>query len=194
MKHTAYACLSIMAGTQGDGKNSLAYSLQALEGVDKPDTNYYFLFGFLQGDALLQMGRLEEAEQVYTAALFGFKENGLKELAARIHICLAHVFFLKGELEQALGWVHSILPWNSADLGKNFWLTYIYFPKDALTCIQILTAGKDPLASALLTEAYTFLQDRAARIENEPMRQAYLENFPWNQEIIRLWQAANHQG
>ncbi|MEM7113965.1 MAG: tetratricopeptide repeat protein [Chloroflexota bacterium] len=57
-----------------------------------------------------------------------------------------------------------------------------------LTCYEILVGLKDGRSATLLNQAHTLLQQRAATIENEQQRTAYLTKIPAHDKICRLWQ------
>jgi len=44
----------------------------------------------------------------------------------------------------------------------------------------------------VLENGYAELQERANMIKDESMRQSFLENVPYNRELVRLWE--EHQG
>jgi hypothetical protein len=52
----------------------------------------------------------------------------------------------------------------------------------------VLGAAGDPRAREVLEIAYLQLQERAAKIEEEALRRSFLENVPWNREIVKLWE------
>ena len=60
-----------------------------------------------------------------------------------------------------------------------------------LTCYQVLVAAGDPRAAEILDRAHTELQKWAARCPDEATRRSFLENVPWNREIVREWQLAH---
>jgi hypothetical protein len=56
-----------------------------------------------------------------------------------------------------------------------------------LTCYRVLCAGRDPRAGGVLVAAHRLLQERAARIEDEELRQSFLENVVAHREIIAAY-------
>jgi hypothetical protein len=56
-----------------------------------------------------------------------------------------------------------------------------------LTCYEVLSATKDPRAEAVLETGYHLLMDRAAMIEDEPIRRSFLENVAVNRKIVTTW-------
>jgi hypothetical protein len=52
-----------------------------------------------------------------------------------------------------------------------------------LTCYRVLQQAGDTGASRLLETAYHILQERAAKIADEPTRQAFLNNIEYHREI-----------
>ena len=57
-----------------------------------------------------------------------------------------------------------------------------------LTCVQVLQAAGDPRASEVLEMAFIHIQEMANKIKDPEMRGSFLENVPYNREIVRLWQ------
>ena len=58
-------------------------------------------------------------------------------------------------------------------------------------CTQVLAATGDPRAGEILARAHSELQEWATRCPDEKTRRSFLENVPWNREIVRLWQLAH---
>ena len=53
-----------------------------------------------------------------------------------------------------------------------------------LTCYQVLRLTPDARAGEILETAYQKLQQQASIIPDRDARQMFLENVPWNREII----------
>jgi hypothetical protein len=57
-----------------------------------------------------------------------------------------------------------------------------------LTCYQILLASDDDRAGDILETSYQELQKRARKIPDSEARLMFLENVPWHQEVIAIYQ------
>ena len=94
---------------------------------------------------------------------------------------LARVALTENDVTQAQAHVAEILAYlggggNLDNDSEPFW---IY-----LTCHQVLRAGGDPHAAAILATAHQMLQDQAAGIPDEAQRHSFLENVAENREIV----------
>jgi hypothetical protein len=58
-----------------------------------------------------------------------------------------------------------------------------------LTCCQILGAGDDARADALLAAGHAFLQERATQFVDEARRSRFLNNLPAHRELLAAWHA-----
>jgi hypothetical protein len=52
----------------------------------------------------------------------------------------------------------------------------------------VLDAAGDPRAREVLEKGYAELQERAEKITDEALRRSFLENVPWNRELVKLWE------
>jgi adenylate cyclase len=138
--------------------------------------------------ALYHDGGEHAASQAhYAQALQLLRQAGVPGTANEALAGLACAELAQGELGQAQAHVAEIVGY----LERGDWLLaagkpfYIY-----LTCYQVLVAAGDPRAAEILTRAYTQLQEWAARCPDEATRRSFLENVPWNREIVQEWQVA----
>jgi hypothetical protein len=53
-----------------------------------------------------------------------------------------------------------------------------------LTCYRTLQANADPRAATILAQAHQLLQTRAAQLDDETMRQSFLNNVQAHREIV----------
>jgi len=106
---------------------------------------------------------------------------------------LARIILTLGNARLALAYVEQILDF----LRENPALSLPGYPAFSaarepmlvyLTCYRVLRAAADPRAPKILHVAYTMIQERAAKIENADLRQAYLEDVPYHREIIAEWE------
>jgi len=137
------------------------------------------------GHALAELGCFSEALDAYGQALALQGELGEREKAIESLAGLARVSQTRGDTAQAQTHVEGILKYletHSLDGADEPLRVY-------LTCFDVLRASHDVRAPSLLTAAYTLLQERAARISDAALRQAFLENVPAHQELTAAWLA-----
>lgn len=137
------------------------------------------------GDVCLELNRVEEAEKSYSTSLEGFLQKGMEEYAYWVKIAQTKKSLTTGEIQNALEELEKLLPLPQKYVGwvkNNFFLL-----QDYLAGYRVFKANRDSRAVDTLRMAYQILTTRAERIEDEEIRKSYLENIPWNREIIRLW-------
>ena len=136
------------------------------------------------GKAFTGLGKYSEAQAAYEQALSMRGELGQDDLVVETHAGLARQFLAQGSLPAARSHVGHILDYMAG--GGSLFFTQqpllIY-----LTCVKVLQALGEAQAGSLLETAHTLLQERAAKIPDESMRQAFLRNAPCHGEIIELW-------
>jgi len=172
--------LGDVAGAWRDARQALRLARKA--GIPEP-------LGWTE-QALGHLYREEDpatSHACHAQALRLFRQFGL-EFTTEPLAGLACAELAQGELAQALAHVAEILAYLDGGgclRGERnpFW-TY-------LTCYQVLAAAGDPRTAEILDRAHAQLQEWAARIPDEATRRSFLENVPWNREIVRLWQLAH---
>jgi predicted ATPase len=136
------------------------------------------------GETLAGLERWNAAIQAFSQANKLHKEFGLENGIAFSRAGLARATLVQGDVVQSLSYVEKILDYmdGGEGFGQGKGFTYLY-----LGCAQVLGAAGDPRAREVLEIAYIQLQERADKIEDEALRHSFLENVPWNREIVRLW-------
>ena len=51
----------------------------------------------------------------------------------------------------------------------------------------MLGVAGDPRTREVLEKGYAELQERAEKITDEALRRSFLENVPYNRELVKLW-------
>jgi tetratricopeptide (TPR) repeat protein len=147
-----------------------------------------------QGHVLAGLGQLEQAEDALQQAL-GIRRQldpnhggAVDDLAG-----LARVALAGGSLAQAREYASQALDWI-AQHGHD----RVEYPIQAYAiCYQVLeaTAAEHPAdrarARAALEAGILLLEQRAAHIEDDSVRRAFLGNVPFNRELLASWQAAH---
>jgi adenylate cyclase len=141
---------------------------------------------------LAGLGRLDEAGESYRRVLTILREA--KYVGAVIEPLngLAQIALAKGELSAALAHVEEILPVLQTQMHviKNEVDEPI---RVFLTCYQVLKAANDLRAEQILQTGYELLQAQSLKISDEVMRRSYLENVPYNRELVSTWKAQHTQ-
>lgn len=128
---------------------------------------------------------LDTAEAAYTRSLAIWQELDMTGHALEACAGLARVALARHDLGQSIQWVDSIVPRLSPEnLGGTDEPLRVY-----LTCYEVLHAAQDPRASHLLQAAITLLQQRAAAIEDAPMRHSFLHNVATHARLLAAWDA-----
>ncbi len=138
------------------------------------------------GSILHTLNDLQGAEEAFSRALQLRRELDEESLAVDDLAGLARVSLDQANPDQALVYVGEVLAWLETKGTEG-----IEFPVLAyLICYQVLwaTASGDleamTYAQSVLQKGYALLQERARRIQNDLSQHQFLENVPFNREII----------
>lgn len=128
-------------------------------------------------------GRYAEARAHFQSALDLQRSLGLETRAIEAQAGLANVSLAEGDMSGALNLIEGVL-----DYLKGHELLGTDEPSRVyLICSEVLRASGDPRLKDILAAGYRFLQARAASIEDEGIRRTYLEQIPWNRQLLELW-------
>lgn len=133
------------------------------------------------GNALARLGQLEGARAAYkqSIAIRQAMEQGFKVTESQAG--LARIALQENKKREAFFLVTQILDFlEERTLDGTDEPMRVY-----LTCYQVLQANRDPRADVVLRAAHTLLMAHAQKIEDEAMRQSYLENVAANREILQ---------
>jgi tetratricopeptide (TPR) repeat protein len=137
------------------------------------------------GDTLADQEHFDKAAQDYLQALELYRGIGAEWGITETRTGLARVRQAQGDMEGALNHVNAILAYLKGAKG----LGYGRGPTESyLVCFQVLQEAGDPRTKQVLEIAYAELQERAEKITDEALRRSYLENVPWNRELVKLWE------
>ena len=87
-----------------------------------------------------------------------------------------------GDLAGAARLARDILAWIAANGTVGIELPVQIY----LICYRILQAANDPAGAAVLAAGHTLLQERAASIQDEVLRQQFLQAVPFNRALLAL--------
>jgi tetratricopeptide (TPR) repeat protein len=161
-------------------------NLQKVIGLTESTELAYVFYLRILGDVCLEIDRVDEAEKSYMNSLAVFLQKGMDEYVYWVKIAQLKLLLRRGETQKALEELEKLLPIPQKHVGyikNNFFLL-----QDYLTSYKVFKANNDGRADDTLRMAYQILTERAEMIEDEEIRKSYLENIPWNREIIRLWE------
>jgi predicted ATPase/class 3 adenylate cyclase len=138
------------------------------------------------GDTWTDLEMWEKAAQEYLQALESFNEIGSERGIMESRTGIARMALSNGNIKKALSYVDPILSYLEGDrgIGPNRSPTECY-----LVCLQVLQAADDPRARDVLEAAYAEMHEIANKIKNDDLRRSFLENVPYNRELVKLWQA-----
>jgi predicted ATPase/class 3 adenylate cyclase len=183
--------LSLLLHQVGEYQAAREHALQALHlsrDLGDRDNEAYALQDL--GHAQLELGNLAEAAAAYQQAVDLHREVGQYAATMEPLAGLARVSVAQGDMARARACVEETVAAleTYAPLGKDEPFQ-IY-----LTCYQVLQAGGDPRAPAILDTAHTLLQEQAAVIDDEALRRSYLENVAAHRKLVAAYQAMQATG
>jgi predicted ATPase/class 3 adenylate cyclase len=137
------------------------------------------------GHAWLGLGQLQKAFAAYEKSLKARRELGQEHLAMGVLAGMARAALVQNDLVSASGYAAEIVSYleGGGSLDGTWEPLRIY-----LTCYQVLQALQDSRASAILETANQQLQEQASKIPDLDARRLFLENVPWNREIVAAHQ------
>ncbi len=185
----SYLCL--LFHHQGQQQLALEYGLRAqLLAQDLGDPLSLGLALTNMGHAMVAIGQLEQAAEIYDRAVVLRREAGQLNFAIESLAGLAGVTEMMGDHLAARVYAEEILAHlQTTTLDGTIEPFRVY-----LTCYHILRNHNDPRARILLDRAYTLLQTRAVTITDPAMRQSFLDNVAEHREIVSefcLYQTKN---
>jgi tetratricopeptide (TPR) repeat protein len=192
---TSLDTLGLISCHLGQSQRSLEYFAQALaiqRAVGNRRGEGYTLTH--QGHALADLGQVEQAHEAFQQALSIRRDLNPDSGAAVDDLAgLARVALAQDDLSQARTWADQALDWMEQSGTEQ-----VEYPIQAYAiCYQVweATAVEQPTdqarARAALEAGFQLLQQRAARIQDAAMRHAFLNNVPFNRELLASWQATH---
>jgi tetratricopeptide (TPR) repeat protein len=139
---------------------------------------------FNLGLALEGLGDTTEAQPAFEQSLAYLLDIGDEANALDARAGLARCRLAQGDPEAALTLIEQSLTWLSIHSLSGLEHPFRFY----LTAYQVLqAAGQAEAAQQVLAEAHTLLQERAANIADEGLRQSFLENVPQNRALVAVW-------
>lgn len=131
-----------------------------------------------------EQGELAPALENYTQALNLRLDTKQLALSVSDQAGLARCALARGELDEAYNYADNCATWLTVQgpVGLEDPLQ-VY-----VTCHRVFTAtGHVEKARSILSYAYTTIQNRAAKIQDETLRTSFLTNIPHNRFILQAW-------
>jgi predicted ATPase/class 3 adenylate cyclase len=174
------AYLSLHAHHTGDDHAARSYGQQAYRIAQEVGARHKQALALAHlGRALFGLEYLDESADAYRQALDLQRALGRPNLSIEPLAGMAEVALARRDLTQAQMHVEAILAHLvTGTLQSTVEPAWIY-----LTCYRVLKENQDPRASALLDTAYTWLQERAAGIDDADRRRCFLEDIATHREL-----------
>ena len=178
--------LSLFTGVQGEHSLAKTYADDGIASSQEIQYRAGEAIGLtFLGHALTGQGALAEAKTAYQKAL------DIRQGMEQVNLCcepmagLARIGLLESDLTSAEKSAARILQ-HLAQGGTLDGIDHPNFVR--LICYKVLRALEDSRAQPFLEETFTALQAQAAKIQDETLRQSFLNNVPWHQQIIQEYQ------
>ena len=170
---------SLLYHLQGDQAKALLMGEQALAQCKTMPP----LFAAALKNTGFALGQKDESRENFRQARRVYNDLSQPHLATEPAAGLAWLSYQDGDLPQALTYTEEILEqMEGKPLQGPDRVLWIY-----LVCYRVLTQAGDDRAESVLASAHTLMNDRAARIGDEVLRQTYLESVAENVELARFW-------
>lgn len=138
----------------------------------------------VQGKLHAHAGDWRAARTTYERAYALIQPNNLPSLLLAVQAYLAAVDLAQGDVAAALSAVEPVLM-HFADTV----FSPMQRPQELLLiAYEILVANADPRAQAVLHQAWAYLQEQAAKIDDLRLRHCFLTNVPVNRALAQLVQ------
>jgi hypothetical protein len=134
-------------------------------------------------------GAIESASSRYAQARTAFQEMGAAAYAKDASAGMGRCQLAQGQPRQAAQEIAEVWSCLSSGAGVAMEFPVLGF----LTCADVFAALEEPGPAGQAVElGHHYLQESAARIENETWRQAYLDNVVEHRQIVKRWKEHNH--
>jgi len=140
------------------------------------------------GHAMFSLGRMEEAQEHFTAAESLYRQLDQAHLATESLAGLAMIALERQNQKEALSSIERIIQTiNEKPLFGPDRPLWVY-----LTAYRVLSLAEDGRAFKIIEIAYTLIQNRSATISDDGLRETYMGEIPENREIAQIWESLNH--
>ncbi len=171
LQSDALGYLALIALERGDLETARARAERATEVARDTDLSLLVAYaGLVTGQVDIATGDLDGAEVVFESAMKTFADVGQAGQEAECRAGLARVALARGDVDRAVPLVEPLLP----RLDAHGLAGAIRVGTVLVTCWDVLSAAGDPRTSAVLATARAYLDHRAALIDDDEMRAAFL--------------------
>ncbi len=176
-------CISILM--QGDYDKALEYAQQGLDLAREIGSRSGAAWALTYlGHIRFEMDELDGALSAYWESLDIRQSLNQPNLATEPLAGLSRVALKQNDILTAHKYIEDILQF----LDGGGTLDGTEEPlRVLLTCFQVLEALQNSKAESILEKAHTLLMERANQILDSNLRQKFLENIPYHQEVIKAW-------
>ncbi|MCL4559122.1 MAG: tetratricopeptide repeat protein [Chloroflexi bacterium] len=193
-RQVAYLLFNISVNERSTGhpKTARKYAQEALAICKKiGDQNGEINAWIILGDACTDLGQWDEAEAAFRRGLDRIQAPTDPSGAIYGQIKLTRALLGQGKIAEAFSYVEEILHVREGGgslQGTDEGPIPVY-----MGCYRVLRQCGDPRAGQVLEEAHSFLQEQAARIQDEAMRRTFIENKRENRELLEAWRTISRQ-
>lgn len=164
-------------------QRQLAYTKKALALARKIDHKH------IQGEALMNLGQaalqdqqLVEAERYFQQALIIWADFDLAGQIIETKAYLAKIAHDQAQSDMSTTLLDEVLTFlPQAEIGDFNDPFDLY-----LVCYELLQSQDTAQANQILRRAHQLLQEQAAKISDDVLKQSYLQNVPSHQKILQL--------
>jgi tetratricopeptide (TPR) repeat protein len=191
------AYTSLTAAYQGNYEMALDYGRQAKESAEATENRPVLSTAYAAiGLAHLLSGSSQESQNAFRRTLELRVEIGEELAVIEAAAGLALALLANEETAAALPLAEQILdflhrrqqPTDDTTIKNGHPLDGAENPSFVyLACYKALAANGDERAAAVLQSAHTLLHQRANRILDETLRRPYLQNVPFNRDILMAY-------
>ena len=179
-------------------KAALEYARKAMRLAEQAD-DMYLICGTHLGLAYEGLGDLEKAAAGFELGEKYALELSLPLFAAENQARLARLALASGDMNQAGHYIYKVLDYMDGKLDEISTYKDEEFnavsPFDGvdepfliyLTLYRVLDALGDPRALEILASVNNLLGARLANIEDQDLRRSYLEDVPYQKDLITAW-------
>ncbi|MCE7986185.1 MAG: NACHT domain-containing protein [Caldilinea sp. CFX5] len=177
------ANLALIAHQTGANKQACDYAQSAVQlSIELGERDNEAYAHLCLGHAQAALDHWVEAIAAYQRTLSLRRQAGQQTQALESLAGLARIAFAQGNLTEAKAYIDEIVPYLSYDTYAGI----VELIRVYLTCYQVLTAVQDERATPVLTMGHTILQERANKIAEPSLRDAYL-HIAAHAELRRLY-------
>ncbi len=180
------ANLALLALNTSDYKTALAYSDESIARAIDSGSGFYSVFGYLfKAHAQCALGQSEDAFKTYQKVIDICQEINTPAQEMEALAGQACVLLDQQDLKQAMVKIEPVLSFikENPEVDGTEEPLRLY-----LIGYKVLEACGDPRAKAVLEAGYKVLMGRAKKLEDEALKESYLNNVLVHKELISAYE------